>query len=708
MPDYDNDANERHPLLPQRARRIPRWRRALQRLQTTPLLRWTLGALGTITLFTVLLTVWYQPDISIHFKHRWSSADYPPLLPAGTESIRVLHVSPGHGSQRIETHLETVAFTDKPSYTALSYTWGDSHVPTRLITVDDKSRAVSEHLWSALQSVRDPRDRLTLWVDAICIDQDAEEEKSQQVGLMSFIYSCADEVLVWLGHHQAPRWVENSRPTQWHGPWAEDLADRYWGSAAYWIYRLVHQEYWKRSWVVQELGMAKSVRVFFGKQNIPWAECMKLVNLYARKLDDPAAGRILRLEELRQSRFDGGEAYSLFNLLNSFRDSFCAVALDKVFAFVSMATHFGDSAVPAHYTLSKFEVYRDLTVVRNLSTVSSEEKKIEGVYFSGLVRPLLARKSATMRKSLMYFGAINDPHTYLYDGCGDGRVASCREDVNATLGLAVLDLTIWTWNWFSSWIFWPHHEAEAIWRPSLLESEAMWLPTEGSMVAINDPENIRVRAVRVGEIRRTGPSYHDFLAHPTVAEEWGSTVEKMFSRKDDIQRAKSQAQRLEALLGKPGDLTPQHVTPLLDDVGHSSAESRSNPHLFVGTNFVMGLAPEEARPGDVICQFWNSSASVLLRRESPGQEWRVVGRSAVITFIGDGVELIDPRIEWDQPGEKTRFFSHGNDDDNNDDVLVDLGFTLSQLTRLTFDTVLFPVRRSNDPNEDQYPLGWGV
>jgi hypothetical protein len=39
----------------------------------------------------------------------------------------------------------------------------------------------------------------TLWVDAICIDQDNGQEKVEQVRLMTQIYNAADQVVVYLG-----------------------------------------------------------------------------------------------------------------------------------------------------------------------------------------------------------------------------------------------------------------------------------------------------------------------------------------------------------------------------------------------------------------------------------------------------------------------------------------------------------------------------
>ncbi len=40
---------------------------------------------------------------------------------------------------------------------------------------------------------------ITLWVDAICINQDDSDEKSAQVAIMSVIYRMAEDVLIFLG-----------------------------------------------------------------------------------------------------------------------------------------------------------------------------------------------------------------------------------------------------------------------------------------------------------------------------------------------------------------------------------------------------------------------------------------------------------------------------------------------------------------------------
>ena len=86
-----------------------------------------------------------------------------------------------------------------PAYVALSYVWGDPNDKTS-INLDGRPKQVTRNLEGALRQLRDSLQPLhALWVDAICINQDNQEEKSEQVRHMRFIYSRAEYVICWLG-----------------------------------------------------------------------------------------------------------------------------------------------------------------------------------------------------------------------------------------------------------------------------------------------------------------------------------------------------------------------------------------------------------------------------------------------------------------------------------------------------------------------------
>ncbi|KAF7198158.1 Heterokaryon incompatibility protein 6, OR allele [Pseudocercospora fuligena] len=93
-------------------------------------------------------------------------------------------------------------------YEALSYTWGSDTQPRRAITVRT-ARGVEyleifQNLFTILQTLRLPDRNRTLWIDAICINQDdasdqARLEKSWQIPMMHEVYYAASRVIIWLG-----------------------------------------------------------------------------------------------------------------------------------------------------------------------------------------------------------------------------------------------------------------------------------------------------------------------------------------------------------------------------------------------------------------------------------------------------------------------------------------------------------------------------
>ena len=120
-------------------------------------------------------------------------------LPLGAPiNIRVLDILPGNPNSQVHFRLREKSLGDGDIYYAVSYAWGPPVFTHKIYSAQGFIR-VTENLWEALNRYRKANELMTLWVDAICINQANIQERSQQILLMRSIYSESKRVLVWLG-----------------------------------------------------------------------------------------------------------------------------------------------------------------------------------------------------------------------------------------------------------------------------------------------------------------------------------------------------------------------------------------------------------------------------------------------------------------------------------------------------------------------------
>jgi len=120
-----------------------------------------------------------------------------PYKPLKATEIRVIEVQPGDWHDNVEVSLSHVSLDDDLPYEALLSTWRDTNL-TRRILVDGQELRVTENLEIGLRHLR-AFVRITLWVDAICINQHDTDERAEQVPRMKSIYNQSTKVVVWLG-----------------------------------------------------------------------------------------------------------------------------------------------------------------------------------------------------------------------------------------------------------------------------------------------------------------------------------------------------------------------------------------------------------------------------------------------------------------------------------------------------------------------------
>ncbi|KAI0465532.1 heterokaryon incompatibility protein-domain-containing protein [Xylaria cf. heliscus] len=123
-------------------------------------------------------------------------------LPAG-RTIRILHLLPAEDVEddiELAIHVTDLDATedDQWPYEAVTYVWGDLS-RTRTVLCDEGIIFVTENCFDAMRHLRWQKKPRSLWIDAICIDQNSIDEKPGQLTLMGDIYKSAIRTIVWLG-----------------------------------------------------------------------------------------------------------------------------------------------------------------------------------------------------------------------------------------------------------------------------------------------------------------------------------------------------------------------------------------------------------------------------------------------------------------------------------------------------------------------------
>jgi hypothetical protein len=156
---------------------------------------------------------------------------------------------------------------------------------------------VTANLIAALLRFRHPTNQRNLWMDSVCINQNAIDERNQQVKLMGNIYQKASRVLVWLGEEDSntelaysclrafvalkrstileqsknqrgrgaertePRWTENEICKSLKLPLPNSA-----GFQA--LQALLERQWFSRAWVYQESSLARECWIVTGSHEI--------------------------------------------------------------------------------------------------------------------------------------------------------------------------------------------------------------------------------------------------------------------------------------------------------------------------------------------------------------------------------------------------------------------------------------------------------
>ncbi|KAI0547938.1 heterokaryon incompatibility protein-domain-containing protein [Xylaria curta] len=191
----------------------------------------------------------------------------------------------------IKLNFEYASMTDDDlePFQAISWCWGAANSNTRTqITVDGYCLSILASAYEVILELCVPQKKKRVWIDAICINQDDIDERSQQVAMMEAIYRKASMTLVWLGRddgttkdamnmiEKIDRWRHVGHPEN-PDP-GDDLRSAQKGEDAFpvdidWgaIASLFSAAWFTRFWIIQEVALSKHTHVFRGKYEMCWA-----------------------------------------------------------------------------------------------------------------------------------------------------------------------------------------------------------------------------------------------------------------------------------------------------------------------------------------------------------------------------------------------------------------------------------------------------
>lgn len=334
-------------------------------------------------------------------------------LSGSTPRIRLVTIDPAVGlDEPVSCTLDTVEFGERP-YEALSYVWGDPTIKVPIM-IEGKRLDVTPNLADALQHVRLGVSPRTMWIDAICIDQDNLEERGEQVRRMDMVYKSADRVVVWLGKYSEPEddevtfgenWgfeklyagtedsvsaafalAERMAATRDKSTWRfdSDLSvnvnddPNVWGR----LCLLFNRQWFKRLWVYQEIALARAARVVCGLSSVHWTDikgaALAIIVLQSPYL--PRNGPVHKMKifsDLTFAKATGSvvnagrsefERANLMLLLRATSQSKCLDARDRLIGLLGVMPEADREDVVVDYTKDVKDCYRDWARNRMIRT----------------------------------------------------------------------------------------------------------------------------------------------------------------------------------------------------------------------------------------------------------------------------------------------------------------------------------------------------
>lgn len=323
------------------------------------------------------------------------------------DEIRLFTLFPGDGIERVQGMVWTTTSKMAGPYNTLSYVWGPEKQPMHVLRTPSGDLRIKDALYTALLSLRSKREPLTLWIDALCINQSDTNEKIQQITLLPETFQRSSCTLAFIGgeeeNREAIQMLMQVRARMILGPsskeWPGDLPrcaplwedrgmpfpdDQIWGNVAV----LFSNTWFRRAWIVQEAVIARKLKLVFGKTRLDWNHLFLVMDHIDKELEAPESVAsnswipFLKLGKLRHIEDRSGRV-SILKLLENFRHAKSTDPRDKFYSLLRIASDGNLKDFEPDYSSSMADVTQRFAVAL-IRRFAAEKQAMLLLYRAGL------------------------------------------------------------------------------------------------------------------------------------------------------------------------------------------------------------------------------------------------------------------------------------------------------------------------------------
>ncbi|KAK0270291.1 hypothetical protein LTR35_014217 [Friedmanniomyces endolithicus] len=560
---------------------------------------------------------------------------YPQRLDAATWEIRTITITGQDENDLIACSLDTVRLTEA-TYTALSYVWGDPTV-TKSILVDGHVFQATVNLELALRNLSKDFVGKSLWVDAICINQQDIAEKNQQVPLMGELYGRAAGVVIWLGEadlavEMLMEGMAQEAPSLQAGVAGTSKRQHEIGirKRESMFMAIARRPWWKRIWVVQEALLSPEDPIFrCGPHEFTWSRFFAFFLAHykeAEKLGSTSNERApevsewqerLGIQDSEHYKYGAGSDVITLSVYATVRDDFqrinhvplsaivamgfdraATVPHDYIYGFLGLMSEHDTTLVDVDYNSSHWDLYR--AFAENLVASEDEDgtKVFSTLCFSdGEGRPSwvpdFGRQSMLGPQSGMLL---------TMDKSWQFPPAVWFSDDNEVLMLAGVLLGD---------IIWSRHIQAS--QDGLLSNISGAVDLARRETAAGTPSLTRLFT---GNNGGRGP----LLKNEAESDRWWDhLMDGAFPIKALLSSEAGQEPR--------GELDGLSISSVCSQLAASALLTSAGRSLFVTTNSQIGIGVPRCQPGDVVVYLYGMCAPFVLRPEA--DHYTIIGAARI-------------------------------------------------------------------------------